>query len=513
VLARAATFALLGIDAVEIAVEADIHAGLPAFTIVGLPDAAVQESRERVRAAIVNCGFDFPLRRITVNLAPADLRKAGPAFDLGLAAALLVASGQLPPDGLARYAIAGELGLDGTARPVRGALAMADACRRSGTRGLVVPEANGAEASLVGGLEVIPVEGLRDLAALLSGSLEPQPVAIDPRALLARAHDADEDLAQVRGQHGLKAALAIAAAGGHNLLLVGPPGSGKSMAARRLPSIMPPLTVGEALAVTKVHSAAGLLHGEPLVSRRPFRAPHHSTSSAGLVGGGSIPAPGEASLALHGVLFLDELAEFSRPALEALRQPLEEGSIRVTRAQRTVTFPARFMLVGATNPCPCGHFGDARRECVCHPTAKNRYAAKLSGPLLDRIDMIVRVDPPTRDDVMSDRATQGSAELRERVVAARARQAGRLGGARCNADMTPTEARALCRLDRGARTTLYRAHEHAALTVRGHDRILRVARTIADLAGREQIERADVAQAVAYRDYRMTEMPATAITA
>jgi magnesium chelatase family protein len=513
VLARAATFALLGIDAVEIAVEADIHAGLPAFTIVGLPDAAVQESRERVRAAIVNCGFDFPLRRITVNLAPADLRKAGPAFDLALAAALLVASGQLSADALDRYAIAGELGLDGTARAVRGALAMADACRRAGRRGLVVPEANAREAGLVGDVEVVPVDGLRDLVALLSGDRPPEPVAVDPRELLSWSPGSYEDLAQVRGQHGLKSALAIAAAGGHNLLMVGPPGSGKSMAARRLPSIMPPLAVSEALEVTRIHSAAGLLHGEPLVSRRPFRAPHHSTSSAGLVGGGSTPAPGEASLAQHGVLFLDELAEFSRPALEALRQPLEEGRIRVTRSQRTLTFPARFMLVGATNPCPCGHFGDARRECVCHPTSRIRYATRLSGPLLDRIDMIVRVDPPTRDDVMSDRTTQGSAELRERVVAARERQASRLGPSRCNADMTPAEAAAHCRLDRTGRATLYRAHESVGLTVRGHDRVLRVARTIADLAGRARIERADIAQAVAYREYRMTEASAVTVTA
>jgi magnesium chelatase family protein len=396
---------------------------------------------------------------------------------------------------------------------VRGALAMADACRRTGRRGLVVPGANAAEASLVGGLEVIPVETLRDLAGLLSGTFEPKPVALDPQDLLRRSPGAEEDFSQVRGQHGLKRALAVAAAGGHNLLMVGPPGSGKSMAARRLPSIMPPLSVREALAVTKIHSAAGLLHGEPVVSRRPFRAPHHSTSSAGLVGGGSMPAPGEASLAQHGVLFLDELAEFSRPALEALRQPLEEGRVRVTRSQRTLTFPARFMFVGATNPCPCGHFGDARRACVCHPAAHNRYAAKLSGPLLDRVDMIVSVDPPTRDEVMSDRAAQGSAELRERVTAARERQALRLGAARCNADMTPAEARTLCRLDRSGRATLYRAHESVGLTVRGHDRVLRVARTLADLAGHEQIERADIAQAVAYRDFRLTEAPVTAITA
>jgi magnesium chelatase family protein len=501
VLARVATFALVGVEAVEVSVEADIHSGLPAFTIVGLPDAAVQESRERVRAAIVNCGYEFPLRRITVNLAPADLRKAGPAFDLALAAALLAASGQLPADALERYAVAGELGLDGAARPVRGALAMADACRAGGRR-LVVPAANAAEAALVEGLDVAPVESLGDLARLLAGDGKPPP-AVDARALLARGRGEGEDLSQVRGQHGLKHALAIAAAGGHNVLMIGPPGAGKSMAARRLPSILPPLTVPEALEVTKVHSAAGLLGAEPLVSRRPFRAPHHSISGAGLVGGGSVPSPGEASLAQHGVLFLDELAEFSRPALEALRQPLEEGCVRITRSQRSVTFPARFMLVAATNPCPCGHRDDARRLCACPPAAIDRYRARLSGPLLDRIDMIVRVDPPSRDEVMREQPSQGSAELRERVVAARNRQLERLAGvgsARCNADLSAAQARVFCRLDRRARETLYVAHERVGLSVRGHDRVLRVARTIADLEDREKVERNDVAQAVAYRE-------------
>jgi magnesium chelatase family protein len=373
-----------------------------------------------------------------------------------------------------------------------------------------VPRANAAEASLVGGLEVVPVDALTDLAGLLSGSLRVEPVAIDAQELLDRSPAASEDFVQVRGQHGLKRALAVAAAGGHHLLMVGPPGSGKSMAVRRLPSIMPPLSVREALEVTKVHSASGLLHGEPLVSRRPFRAPHHSTSAAGLVGGGSRPAPGEASLAQHGVLFLDELAEFSRPALEALRQPLEEGCVRITRAQRTVTFPARFMLIAATNPCPCGHAGDPRRLCACHPAARERYEAKLSGPLRDRVDMIVRVDAPTRDEVMSNRATQGSAELREQVVAARARQSSRLGGARCNADMSAGEARSLCRLARDGREVLYAAHERVGLTVRGHDRVLRVARTLADLEGRETIARTDVAQAVAYREFRAAEAPAAA---
>jgi magnesium chelatase family protein len=298
----------------------------------------------------------------------------------------------------------------------------------------------------------------------------------------------------------LKRALEVSAAGGHNLLMVGPPGSGKSMAARRIPSIMPPLTVDEALEVTKVHSVAGLLGSGPLVSRRPFRAPHHTISSPGLVGGGSSPSAGETSLAHHGVLFLDELAEFSRPALEALRQPLEEGCVRITRSQRTVRFPARFMLVAATNPCACGHAGDSRRICSCPPAALDRYTAKLSGPLVDRIDMIVRVEPPGRDEVMSDGTTQGSAEIRERVIAARAIQAGRLGGERCNAQMTPAEVRSICVLEGAARSALYAAHERLALSVRGHDRVLRVARTIADLESRDRISRSDVMQAIAYRE-------------
>jgi magnesium chelatase family protein len=508
VLARAVTFALVGVDALTVTVEADIHSGLPSFTIVGLPDAAVQESRERVRAALVNSGFEFPLRRITVNLAPADVRKAGPGFDLALAAALLVASGQIPGESLAGYAVSGELGLDGSVRRVRGALAMADACRRMGARGLVVPEACAGEASLPGGIEVIAVDSVRTLASFLGGGERPRHVAIDPETLLARASQDDVDFAQLRGHHALKRALEIAAAGGHNLLMTGPPGSGKSMAARRLPSIMPPLTVPEALEVTRVHSAAGLLGADPLVAQRPFRAPHHTISSAGLVGGGRGPAPGEASLAQHGVLFLDELAEFSRPALEALRQPLEEGSIRITRSQRTVRFPARFMLVAATNPCPCGHAGDSRRQCTCPNAGLQRYATKLSGPLVDRIDMVVRVESPTREELMAEPGGAESPAMRGRVALARERQVDRLAGtaASCNGELSPAQVRLLCPLEPAARTALYAAHDRLRLSVRGHDRLLRVARTVADLEGRETITRSDIAQAVAYREIRPADI-------
>jgi magnesium chelatase family protein len=504
VLARAATFALMGVDALEVTVEADIRPGLPAFTIVGLPDAAVQESRERVRAALANSGFEFPLRRITVNLAPADFRKAGPAFDLGLGAALLVASGQASGDALARYAVCGELGLDGSVRGVRGALAVADGARRQGFGGLVIPHSNAGEASLVEGLDVVGIESVGELAAFLSGERRPPAPAVDPAALLNGGCDEEHDLSQVRGQRGLKRALEVAAAGGHNLLMVGPPGSGKSMAALRVPTILPPLTLAEALEVTRVHSVAGLLGEAPLVSNRPFRAPHHSISRAGLIGGGSPPAPGEASLAHNGVLFLDELPEFSRPALESLRQPLERGWVSLTRAQRTLAFPTRFSLIAAANPCPCGHLGDGRHECGCAPAAVQRYKERLRGPLVDRVDIIVRVDPPAREELIADGASASSAELRERVVAARAIQSSRLARsrARTNADMGPAMVRRHCVLGKEALAVLERAHDRLGLSGRGHDRVLRVARTLADLDGAEQIDPRHVAEAVAYREQR-----------
>ncbi len=484
-----------------VTVEADIHSGLPAFTIVGLPDAAVQESRERVRAALLNSGFEFPLRRITVNLAPADLRKAGPGFDLALAAAVLAASGQVRSERLGSCALCGELGLDGSVRGVRGSIVMAQAARATGCAALVVPRANAGEAALIDGLEVAPIETLLELVGFLAGERSASAPAVDAGALLAMPHAGEEDFGQLRGHQAVRRALEVAAAGGHNVFMVGPPGSGKSMAARRLPSILPPLTLDEALAVTRVHSVAGVLGSDPIVRTRPFRAPHHSISRAGLVGGGTPPAPGEASLAQHGVLFLDELAEFSRSSLEALRQPLEEGSVHITRAQRSVTFPARFMFVGASNPCPCGLHGDPRRDCTCPPAVLARYRAKLSGALLDRIDIVLRVEQPSRAALRAEGEPEHSAPIRERVIAARARQAGRLSGTpvSCNAQLRPAELRRLCRLDGAARRALADAHDRAGLTMRGHDRAMRVARTLADLDGSETVQRRHVAQAVAYR--------------
>jgi magnesium chelatase family protein len=492
VLATARTFTLDGISARPVRVEVDVHRGLPNFTIVGLPDTAVREARERVRAALVNCGFEFPLRRIVVNLAPASLRKAGPGMDLAIAAALLSAAGELEWEGLARVALAGELALDGSLRPVQGALAMAEAARESGADAIVLPAENGAEAALAEGIGVVPVEALGQLPALVAGEWdpprpEPMPLRLDPPP-------GAPDLADLRGQPHLRHALEVAAAGGHSLLMVGPPGAGKSLAASRLPSILPPLAVCDALEVARIASACGRLDALP--GGRPFRAPHHTVSAAGLIGGGSPPRAGEVTLAHRGVLFLDELCEFRRDALEALRAPLETGEVAIARVGGRRVLPCRFMLVAAANPCPCGR-GEVDPDCTCSPYEVQRYQGKLSGALADRIDILAAVRQPSAAEI-GGAPGEASAAVRERVCAARERQEQRLGSGRCNAEMTPAEARA-CPLGEGAATLLADLYARQRLSGRAHDRALRLAQTLADLAGLEEIGEEQMAQALQMR--------------
>lgn len=492
VLATARTFTLDGISARPVRVEVDVHRGLPNFTIVGLPDTAVREARERVRAALVNCGFEFPLRRIVVNLAPASLRKAGPGMDLAIAAGLLSASGQLEWEGLAQVALAGELALDGTTRPVQGALAMAEAARESGAEAIVLPAENAAEAALVDGIGVVGIEALGQLPALVAGEWdpprpEPLPLRLDPAP-------GAPDLTDLRGQPHLRHALEVAAAGGHSLLMVGPPGAGKSLAASRLPSILPPLAPVEALEVARVASACGRLDALP--GGRPFRAPHHTISAAGLIGGGSPPRAGEATLADRGVLFLDELCEFRRDALEALRAPLETGEVSIARAGGRLSLPCRFMLIAAANPCPCGR-GETDPDCTCAPYDVRRYQGKLSGALADRIDLLAAVRQPSAAEI-GGAPGEASAAVRERVCAARERQEWRLGPGRCNAEMTPAEARA-CALSDEAATLLADLYARQRLSGRAHDRALRLAQTLTDLAGAEAIGEEQMAQALQMR--------------
>ena len=492
-LATARTFTLDGIAARPVRVEVDVHRGLTNFTIVGLPDAAVREARERVRAALVNCGFEFPLRRIVVNLAPASLRKAGPGMDLAIAAALLCAAGELEWGGLARMALVGELALDGSTRPVQGALAMAEAAREGGAEAIVLPAENGAEAALVEGVGVIAIETLAQLPSLVAGAWDPP--RPEPLPLRLDAAPGAPDLADLRGQPHLRHALEVAAAGSHSLLMVGPPGAGKSLAASRLPSILPPLAPSEALEVARIASACGRLGGE-LPGNRPFRAPHHTVSAAGLVGGGKTPRPGELTMAHRGVLFLDELCEFKRDALEALRAPLEAGKISIARASGQRSLPCRFMLVAAANPCPCGR-GEVDPDCTCAPYDVQRYQGKLSGALADRIDILAAVRQPSAEEI-GGAPGEPSAAVGERVCAARERQEFRLGPGRCNAEMTPAEARA-CKLSKGAGMLLADLYARQRLSGRAHDRALRLAQTIADLAGVKEIGEEQMAQALQLR--------------
>jgi magnesium chelatase family protein len=486
------SYDLAGIIARPVRVEVDVHRGLPGFAIVGLPDAAVRESRERVRAALVNCGFEFPLQRIVVNLAPASLRKAGPGMDLAIAAALLSASGQLPGTGLEDVALVGELALDGTTRPIHGTLAIAEAAREGDVDAIVVPAESGPEAALASGVEVLPLASVAELPALAAGEWRPETPR--PLHLITEPPAGLPDLADLRGQPHLRHALEVAAAGGHSLLMIGPPGAGKSLAASRLPSILPPLTGAEALEVVRVASACGRLGAGR--GGRPFRAPHHTISAAGLVGGGSPVRPGEITLAHRGVLFLDELSEFPRDALEELRAPLEAGEVSLARARGGHTLPCRFMLVAAANPCPCGR-GESDPDCACPPIAVQRHRGRITGVLAERIDILAAVRQPSAEDIGGPPG-EPSAAVRERVAAARERQAHRLGLGRTNAEMTPGEARE-CLLSAEAGALLDELHKRDRLSGRGHDRVLRLARTIADLAEKETIGAEEMAQALQLR--------------
>ena len=502
-LAKIISTATAGIEAYKVEVEADVQQMLPAFATVGLPDAAVKESKERVQSAIKNSDFYFPAKKITINLAPADVKKEGTIFDLPIAVGILAATGQIMRDDYTEYVMVGELALDGQIRPVPGVLPMAIHMSKNGTRKMIVPVENAKEAAMAQGMEVYPVKNLTDTVGFLEGSIDISPFTIDIDSLFEESRHYHTDFSDVRGQESAKRALEVAAAGGHNIIMVGPPGSGKTMMARRMPSILPNMTLDEALETTKIHSVAGQLPKDtPLIATRPFCDPHHTVSNAGLIGGGSFPRPGQVSLAHHGVLFLDEIAEFRREALEVLRQPLEDGIVTISRAAMTLTYPANFMLAAAMNPCPCGYHGDTSHDCTCSPQQIQKYMSRLSGPMMDRIDIHIEVPAVNFKKLSSDACGEKSEIIRARVNNARKKQLNRykdMPGVYCNAHMESKTVRDICDIDDKAKSLLEAAISHQGLSARAYDRILKVARTIADLDENDHIDTPHIAEAIGYR--------------